>query len=482
MASIWSLLVHHLQNIIKTFFNQLQDTFTHRNTPTMAGDALPVTWDQFEQFVKRFNDMEDKIKGIQIEPTQTPPSDAISTEHIPYIVQHYYLPHSNRASEALPAESPCNPRSSNRPGPPETTVRDGILQKSSSTSRPDSANVSQQQRSAGPRILAAIDDELRPVLVPGALTDLRTGRPRLMIPNGLPRAFKGRFNLSYEGPVEGIDGHWEYFSEGPPGETSNGSAEEMAHTNLGGQSHWTPDKSQPSADDVFALRELLRRTDADDVTEGIDIGWVPDRNLAKEQRDKLLKSLSSDQENDKRQVGQATANPSIAAGVKNAVNNLSNSADPTPTPNDATNDQNGERRSSWLWDPTPELKKSMGMDINPEKNLAAIIEQRTRGGGKSSVSSAPPPSKQSSRRSTRQPSVATKQAHPGKASELTKQAASGRHSARKETIVLASKTDKDATVEKTKGMCVFVPLTTLSPQSLIIQSSQSSLSIWRYCR
>jgi hypothetical protein len=76
----------------------------------MADDALPVTWSDFEPFVGRFNGMEKKINTIERRPTQAPSSDMISAYQTPWIVQNYYLPHSNHASQEHPPSSPSGPK------------------------------------------------------------------------------------------------------------------------------------------------------------------------------------------------------------------------------------------------------------------------------------------------------------------------------------------------------------------------------------
>jgi hypothetical protein len=339
----------------------------------MADSALPVTWDQFYSFIDRISDVEDQIKAIQTVTTQSPSNGMISTYQTPWIVQNYYLPYSNRESHQLPPGSPSGPGSLNKiatnidvPGLTRTTVKNGMLQKTAVTSESGSANAPIKQRTAGLRTLATVDDELRPVLIPGQLTDLETHYPMLMVPNGLPRAFRGRFNLSYQGPAKGIAGHWEYFSEGRSGDTNTGSSEELAHTNLGGQGHWDPEKSQPSADDVHELRERFRASGADDVTAGIDIGWVPNQNLPKERRDQLLKSLSSDREDKQTENKSLTGNGSKQRGNSNKNTNVGSRLDKKRKLNSSGTGTDDQK------------ERTLGVDKDPNGNTDAMLPHQRR--------------------------------------------------------------------------------------------------------
>lgn len=464
MEFFWSILHRYLQNIF-TFFNRLRDTFTRRNIPIMAGDTGPVTWDDLAPFIETVNNMAGKIETIPKPPAQTLPGGTTSNYHTPWIVQNYYLPHCNQASQEFPPGPPSDPKGThnsathtNIPAPTRTVVNAGVLQKAVTASQPDSADVTEPQIIAKPRMLATIERGLRPVRVPGPLTDFNTGRPMFLIPDGLPRAFRGRFNLGYEEPAKGVPGHWEFFSEGPVSTTGTGSAEELAHTNLGGQGYWTPDTGRPSADEVHDLRSQLHAGGLPDVTRGIDLSWVPDQNLTKEEREKLLEGLLPDRGNNKSKARSINPKPIIASEVEKAVNNLLKSIEPNSTSNDAAKDQTGKRKHSFFSvTPTKENEINMGgLDRDPVDNKAAIIEQRTRYGGQKSGSATQIPSTKTSRRTTRHTSVPTMPTRPAGLSRTGKTTSTRKGPARKEKFVLTSKSDQDAKLGNTNSKCIIV--------------------------
>jgi hypothetical protein len=137
----------------------------------------------------------------------------------------------------------------------------------------------------------------------------------------------------------------------------------MAYTNLGGQGLWDPNKPQPSANDVHELRERLRAAGADDVTVGIDVGWVLDRNLPKEQRDKLLNSLSSDRENKQKPL---TGNGSKQRGNQAKNTNVGSRLDKKRKPNSSGTGTRNQK------------ERTLGVDKDPNGNTDAMLPHQRR--------------------------------------------------------------------------------------------------------
>ncbi|KAK3703983.1 hypothetical protein LTR37_014086 [Vermiconidia calcicola] len=97
----------------------------------------------------------------------------------------------------------------------------------------------------------------------------RCSSAKLVIPVRIPH-FKGTYVWGFNRPIQGYPGQWMFLSYG------EGSAEQLAATNLGGQVEGFPDIARPTGQQVFELRErILRDSGTHGVTEGIDLVWVP---------------------------------------------------------------------------------------------------------------------------------------------------------------------------------------------------------------
>lgn len=131
-----------------------------------------------------------------------------------------------------------------------------------------SGHASRQSQPPKSRKGFSVHPLLKPHLQPGPLTDMASRRPMAMHPRPDAPEFSGRFNFGYVEPREDRAGNWEFFSEGLLGHEDRhyGTAEEVAHRVLG---------NYPSADQVQEFGSMFRIAGQEDITEGIDICWVP---------------------------------------------------------------------------------------------------------------------------------------------------------------------------------------------------------------
>ena len=95
--------------------------------------------------------------------------------------------------------------------------------------------------------------------------------------------FRGQYYTGgFDAPIPGVPGRWEFMTMGQ----DHASAEFQAHMNLGGQGHLGPGTDNPTAEDVYGLRQYNRAHFGNDGnTEGIDIVWIADRDRETSIRD-----------------------------------------------------------------------------------------------------------------------------------------------------------------------------------------------------
>ena len=94
-------------------------------------------------------------------------------------------------------------------------------------------------------------------------------QPRQVIPS--VSSFRGGFWAGYDKPPrQDLPGRWEFRTFG-----GDGSSEEQAQRNLGGQGYFDPDPRYVTAENVHELRNRLGR---DGDTHDIDLVWVADRD------------------------------------------------------------------------------------------------------------------------------------------------------------------------------------------------------------
>lgn len=212
----------------------------------------------------------------------------------PLIVNNQYCGHGGVPITQGPLPGSESDNTQNQTSEPAQAINGGNLPPVSFHPIPGPSNATASSQPIQPQTGLVVHEGLRPFLRRGPFTDLATGRPMYMYPKPTHPEFRGSFNSGAQEPRQSIRRfHWEYFSDGVLGHASAGTSEEVAHRRLGMKGYFDPDTDQPSAAQVYDLRQNVRSAGQEDITEGIDLAWVPDRNSSKSEREELLRKVQS---------------------------------------------------------------------------------------------------------------------------------------------------------------------------------------------